>query len=60
MVQQLTGAEQANPVGLFLAQGKSSRRTLLRDIAGLALVGGSLIPLATSFGTAPSPSSSTS
>jgi hypothetical protein len=57
MAQQLAAAAQARPVDLLLAQRKLSRRTVLRNIAGVALVGGSLIPLTTSCGTAPSPPS---
>jgi eukaryotic-like serine/threonine-protein kinase len=46
-------SQEANALGPLLEKRKMSRRTLLRNMAGLALTGGSLTPLATACGFAP-------
>ena len=52
--------QQANALGPLLEKRNMSRRTLLRNMAGLALTGGSLTQLATACGLVPGASASSS
>ena len=53
MAHSSSTSQYANLFSLLLDKQRVSRRTLLRNMAGLALTGGSLIQLATACGLAP-------
>ena len=54
MAHSSSTSQDANLLSPLLDNQRVSRRTLLRNMTGLALTGGSLIPLATACGPAPS------
>jgi WD40 repeat protein len=60
MAQQRAFASPASCLPLQLAEQQLSRRALFRTLAGVALLGGSLLPLTTSCGTTPAAPSSPS
>jgi WD40 repeat protein len=53
MAHSRSASPAANALGLLLDKRKLSRRTLLWNMAGVALAGGSLAPLTTACGLAP-------
>jgi eukaryotic-like serine/threonine-protein kinase len=62
MAHQHSFLQDAGPLGLLTGEQRMSRRTILRQLAGLTLAGGSITSFVTSCGspTNPSPASRTS
>jgi WD40 repeat protein len=60
MTAQSAFSPRGSAPGLFLSQQMIPRRAVLRQLVGCALAGGSILPLATACGQAPSPSAPTS
>src|SRR2546421_11123156 len=61
MAHQHSFSQDVEPLGLLTGEQRISRRTILRQLAGLTLAGGGIISFATSCAssTPPSPTSQT-